>query len=282
MLRRISLFLKIFVLSFSLSFLPQAVGAYEEAPVVSGGVLSGKVSLNGTPPSPRIFHLIFSPNIEFCSRISDGQGNRLLRDFAVSDDGGFKDVVVAIVGVESGKPFDYQPEIKIENCRMTPFVAPVRNNHPIHMENTDPVSHNIQSYTLKEEYTFAMFNKPMIPESSTSKKVKLRKGHYLFRTQCGVHDFMQTWGIAVGNPYFAVTGGDGRFEIGDIPPGEYHVIAWHPHMDVQSEKIVIPPDGEATLDFTFEAEGVKIPLHDQQKGYRLQTWLQPKHLAIEP
>ena len=150
------------------------------------------------------------------------------------------------------------------------------------MTNKDPVTHNIQAYTLKEDYTFGMFNKPMIPESSSSKEVKLRKGHYLFRTQCGVHDFMQNWGIAVGNPYFDVTGEDGAFEIQDIPPGEYFVIAWHPHMVIQSEKVTIPPNGKASLNFSFDASEVKIPLHDQQKGYRLQTWLQPEHLSIKP
>ncbi len=47
----------------------------------NGGTLTGKVSLNGTPPPTRIFHLIFSPNIDFCTKISDGKGNRLLKAF---------------------------------------------------------------------------------------------------------------------------------------------------------------------------------------------------------
>ena len=166
---------------------PAASFGYEETEVPSGGTLSGKVNLKGSYPNPRIFHLIFSPNIDFCIRVSDGKGNRLLKDFVVSGDGSLKDVVVAVVGVEKGKSFDYTPSLEIENCRIAPFVAPVRNHGPIHMINKDPVAHNIQAYTLKNEYTFAMFNKPLIPESSASKKVTLRKGHYLFRTQCGVH-----------------------------------------------------------------------------------------------
>jgi hypothetical protein len=258
---------------------PSTGWGYEEAPVTDGGVLEGKVVLNGPPPPARIFHLIFSPNIDFCGRISDGKGNRLLKDFQVAPDGGLKDVVVAVVGVQQGKPFSYTPEITIENCRIAPWVTPVRNGHPFRMINNDPIAHDVQGYTLKDDYTFAMFNKPLTPETMATKTVRLRNGHYLFRTQCGVHDFMQSWGMAVGNPYFAVTGADGRFTIPDLPPGEYDVLAWHPHVKVRAGQIKIEPNGKAELNFAFEAEEIDIPLHDLQTQFRLDTALQPRHLV---
>ncbi|MFB3075622.1 MAG: hypothetical protein ACE1Z6_10670, partial [Candidatus Methylomirabilales bacterium] len=37
-----------------------------------GGTLKGRVTLSGRIPKARSFHLINAPNIEFCSRISDG------------------------------------------------------------------------------------------------------------------------------------------------------------------------------------------------------------------
>jgi len=246
---------------------------YEEAPVISGGTVSGQVFLKGTPPPARIYHMVFSPNIDFCSKISDGKGNRLLKEFQVDRDGGFQDVVIAVVGVERGKKFDFNPEISIETCRIGPFVVPIRNQHPITIVNKDPISHDLQGYTLQDSYTFAMFNKPMVRETTAVKTIRLRKGHYIFRTQCGIHDFMQSWGMAVGNPYFAVTGPDGRFTIPDLPPGTYDVIAWHPHMKVQAGTVTVPPNGEAKLDFTFDAAEVDIPYHDLETGYRLRPAL---------
>jgi len=251
---------------------------YEEINVTSGGTVSVKVFLRGTPPPSRIFHMVFSPNIDFCTRISDGNGNRLLKEFRVSGDGGFQDVVVAVVGVEKGKPFDYTPEIRLENCRIGPYVTPVRNHHPFSIVNKDPVVHDIQAYTIQDPYTFAMFNKPMLPESSTSREVVLRKNHFIFRTQCGVHDFMQSWGMAVGNPYFAVTGPDGSFSIPDLPPGTYDVIAWHPHMQVKAQRITVPASGRVDLNFEFDSAEAKIPLHDLQTNYRLETALDLLHL----
>ncbi|HLG22067.1 MAG TPA: carboxypeptidase-like regulatory domain-containing protein [Candidatus Manganitrophaceae bacterium] len=257
---------------------PLAVFGYEEITVTSKGVVAGKVFLKAPPPPSRIFHLIFSPNLDFCGRISDGKGNRLLKEFRVAEDGGFQDVVVAVVGVEKGKKFDYTPELTVENCRIAPFVAPVRNNHRITLINKDTIAHDIQGYTLKDDYTFAMFNKPLTPETIAAKEVHLRKGHYIFRTQCGVHDYMQSWGMAVGNPYFAVTGQDGSFTIPDLPSGRYDVIAWHPHMKPQAQQITVAENGKVELNFEFDAAEVDIPVHDLQTKYRLETALQPRHL----
>ncbi|MEO2053926.1 MAG: carboxypeptidase-like regulatory domain-containing protein [Nitrospira sp.] len=271
----ILLFLSLIILCLGQS----VASAYEEITVISGGTLEGQVFLTGTPPPARIFHLIFSPNIEFCRDISDGKGNRLLQEFHVSSDGGFQDVVVALVGVKKGKPFDYTPIIWIENCQIKPFVTPVRNNHPITISSVDPITHDIQAYTLKDEYTFAMFNKPMPARASVTKEIVFRKGHYIFRTQCGVHDYMQSWGMAVGNPYFAVTDREGRFIISDIPPGTYYLVAWHPHMEVQAREVTISANGRVSADFSFDANEVHIPLHDLQLNYRLGTWLEPRHLV---
>jgi hypothetical protein len=252
---------------------------YEEITVTAGGAVTGQVVLTGSSPPARIFHLVFSPNFDFCGKISDGQGNRLLKEFQVADDGGLQGVVVAVVGVEKGKKFDYAPQIDIETCRIAPFVLPVRNGSPVSIVNNDSIAHDIQGYTVKDGSTFAMFNKPMVPKSTADKEIQMRKGHYLFRTQCGVHDFMQSWGIAIGNPYFAVTGADGRYTIPDLPPGVYDVIAWHPHMKVQSQRVTVSSNGSARLDYRFDSAQVEIPLHDLQTSYRIEPALHTHHLA---
>jgi hypothetical protein len=280
--RNIRVWCRLFAGSVIALLCSNPAGAYEEAPVASGGTVSGKVFLKGTPPPTRIFHLIFSPNIDFCGRISDGKGNRLLKEFQVSQDGGFRNVVVAVVGVEKGKRFDYTPMLDVENCRISPFVTPVRNRHPIRLVNRDPIAHDIQTYTLKDDYTFAMFNKPLVPQSEATKQIVLRRGHYIFRTQCGVHDFMQSWGMAVGNPYFAVTGSDGNFTIVDLSPGTYDVIAWHPYMKIQAQTVTVPANGRVALNFEFNASAVDIPLYSLQEEYRLDTALQPHHLLSPP
>jgi hypothetical protein len=175
--------------------------------------------------------------------------------------------------VDKGKAFDYAPELTIENCRIAPLIMPVRNGKTVSLVNKDDIAHDIQAYSMRDNFAIQMFNKPLVPEGSALKDIRMRKGHYIFRTQCGVHDYMQSWGIALGNPYFAVTASDGTFAIPDLPPGEYDVIAWHPHLPVQSARVVVSPKGQSSVDFAFDAGHVDIPQHDLQTGYRLQTAL---------
>ncbi|MBI3606310.1 MAG: carboxypeptidase regulatory-like domain-containing protein [Nitrospirae bacterium] len=260
------------------TFIPAVSLGYEEIDVKAGGTLTGKVTLKDSPPQARIFHLITSPNMDFCGKISDGKGNRLLEEFSIDEKGGFNNVVVLIVGIEKGKPFNYTPDVTVQNCQISPFVTPVRNHHAINLINHDPVIHDVQTYTLKDQYTFAMFNKPLTPKETVVKQVKFRPGHYIFRVQCGVHAFMQSWGIGVGNPYFTVTSNNGTFSISDIPPGEYDVIAWHPLMDPSVQRIKIPSDGKIEASFEFNSQNVHIPEHDLQTGYRFDTALLPEKI----
>ncbi len=252
---------------------------YEVGRVTDGGNLKGRVFLEGDLPPSRVYHLIFSPNIEFCRSISDGQGNRILHEYKTSSDGGLEDVVVSLVGIKKGKPFNLNPIIWLENCQIRPFVTPVQNNHPVTIANNDPIFHDIQGYSLDSKYTFQMFNKPVLEKATVQEEIKFRPEHYIFRTQCGVHDYMQSWGIAVGNPYYAVTDENGAYEIENIPPGTYFLIAWHPNMDVQAQKVTIKTDLTVEMGFVFDASKVRIPLHDLQTSYRLQTWLKEGHLV---
>ncbi|MFQ5949149.1 MAG: hypothetical protein ACE5J1_00490, partial [Nitrospiria bacterium] len=64
-----------------------------------------------------------------------------------------------------------------------------------------------------------------------------------------------------------------------IPPGTYFVIAWHPRMKMRAREITIPAGGEVETGFEFDSAEVKIPLHDLQTSYRLETTLQPHHLV---
>ncbi len=255
--------------------LPVMGQAYDEAPVADGGRVSGRVVLTGTPPPARIFHLILSPNPDVCSRIADGRGNRLLPEFRVDPAGGLADTVVMIVGVERGKPFPETTALAIENCRMAPFVLPLRDRQPLPLVNRDTIAHDVQAYTLKADYTFAMFNRPLEPKEQRAETVRLRPGHTFFRAQCGVHAFMQAWGIAVGNPYFAVTGADGGFAIDGVPPGRYYLLAWHPLLEPTAREILIEPNGAVTADVAFAADAVRIPLHDLQTSYRFDTFVHP-------
>lgn len=249
------------------------VFAYEVIDVAEGGVVQGTVTLSGPVPEPKGFNLITFPDPAYCGRISNGKGWRLLYDFVVGADRGLKDAVVLLEGVRSGKPFDLSvPLIEARDCMFAPFVTIVRNGHAVEVMNMDPVMHDIQGYeTSLEAGTRVLFNTPLVmnhqhrrgdlhathdhsPGKSLVGPIDLNKGRRTFYMQCGFHAFMESWAMAVNNPYYAVTDKNGRFRIDQIPPGTYQMVVWHPQSGPGLTKtITIAPVGILTEHLSLQA-----------------------------
>jgi hypothetical protein len=83
--------------------------------------------------------------------------------------------------------------------------------------------------------------------------VQLSKGQKAFTMQCSLHPYMQNWGYAVDNPYYAVTDAKGSFSIEDLPPGTYRLKAWHPVLGTQEKKVTVTANETVSLELSFEA-----------------------------
>lgn len=139
------------------------VFAYEVKDVSDGRTIRGTVILEGAPPDPKAYNLVTYPDPEYCGRISNGEGWRLLRDFTVNKEGKVGDVVVLLEGVESGKPFALSiPRVEARDCQFLPFTTVVRSGHGVEVINMDPVMHDIQAYeTSRTQGTRILFNSPL-------------------------------------------------------------------------------------------------------------------------
>jgi hypothetical protein len=85
-----------------------------------------------------------------------------------------------------------------------------------------------------------------------------------------MHEFMQTWGYAVDNPYYALTDENGMFTIDGLPPGTYTVTAWRPHFPPMERRVTIASSGTEQIEFSFDAALVKRPLYETQERFRIQ------------
>ena len=236
--------------------------AYQEMTVSNGGTIKGTVKLDGLVPKPKGYNLTTLPDQLYCGRISDGQGWRILQPFQVGAAGEFREVVVYLEGVEKGKSFAEGgiPQIEAKDCLFLPFTTVVRDDQTVTVVNMDPVMHDIQAYETSHLGARVLFNVPlpMNPQhprnfkdrsdaamyhkhmagAPTKQLVDLSKGRRIFVMQCGFHAYMESWGVAVTNPYFAKTDEQGRFTITDIPPGTYKLVVWHPYIRTVNEQVL--------------------------------------------
>ena len=263
--------LSIVTLIISISSLVSTSGwAYQEMEVSNGGSIQGKVTLTGKMPYPRIYHLVLFPNIDMCAEVdTDDEMNRVLEDFKVSPDGGLKDVVVTLEHVDAGKPFNKEPiNITAENCKFLPDVNVIRQGESFKIDNIDAVMHNSQVY--QKERGKILLNIPIPAEEVSDGKITFKKKYKIMQMICGMHEFMQTWGYRVQNPYYAQTKIDGNFKIDNIPPGEYKVTAWHYLIKRQSQKVKIVAGETFDLNFEFDADKVIRPFYETIKSGRIK------------
>ena len=229
--------------------------AYDTVVVTDGAVLRGTVTFQGAAPEAKEFELRRYPDRMFCGALSDGDGHRFLKEVNVGPGGGLKDVVVVVEGVQSGKPFTFtNAQVEANVCQFLPFVTVVSDKRQLTVTNRDPVSHDIQGYAYDLAGVDIVLHRPSLTATGTTDIVQLVKGRKVFTMQCGMHPYMQNWGYAIDNPYYAITDPNGSFAIGDLPAGTYHIKAWHPILGSQERDITVKPNETVSLDLLFEAK----------------------------
>lgn len=227
---------------------PSASG-YRPGPVESGGTVAGRAVFEGDVPRPRRF--LVTKDVEVC-----GIGYRERQEVEVAPEGGLRNVVVAIEGVEAGKPWPERParaEVAQENCVFAPHVQVVASGEELDILNPDPVLHNIHAFELIGSASRTLFNLGQPPEKpKITHEVRPRRGHRI-RLECDAHDFMLGWIYAAETPYAVLVDADGRFALDGVPPGEYTVQAWHPYLGTREQRVTVAPNGEVDVVFLFSS-----------------------------
>jgi plastocyanin len=155
--------------------------------------------------------------------VKDGLGNRT---FAVPAD-------VATL-VQSG-------------CKYKPHVLGVMVGQTIKIVNGDPTTHNIHP-TPKDNREW---NESQAPQAAPLEKTFARE-EVLLPVKCNQHPWMRMFVNVVKNPFYAVSGPDGKFEIKGLPPGDYTIAFVHEKLGEQVQKVTLAAKDAKTLDVTFK------------------------------
>jgi plastocyanin len=213
--------------------------AYEEGAVSGGGSITGKVIFDGAPVTRKI---IPTKDLEVCGRPYE---ETLIQ---VGPDKGMQNVVVYLVDVAKGKAWPAQtkpPQIDNVKCKFEPHIQVVRPGK-LDVVNSDPMLHNTHGYYGRR----SAFNLAL-PNQGQRISVDLPRPGAV-RIDCDAHGWMEAWLYVVDNPYYAITGADGKFSIADVPAGTYKLMAAHSFTDPVEQSVTVAAGKPSELNIELK------------------------------
>lgn len=115
-----------------------------------------------------------------------------------------------------------KPVFKMEqtNRRFSPETLIIQAGSKVSFPNNDPIFHNV--FSLSGPKTFDLGN---YPKGDTRTVMFPEPG--IVYVNCHLHPNMTATIVVAPNQWNSAVDRDGQFELQDVPPGTYTIVAWH-------------------------------------------------------
>ncbi|HSA93846.1 MAG TPA: hypothetical protein VLE48_12610 [Terriglobales bacterium] len=213
------------------------------------GSVSGTVKFEGTPPKAVRIDMSQDPA---CKATSTSPA---MSEMVVVDKGNLANVFVYVKDGLGDRTFDVPTEkvtIDQHGCRYHPHVEGVMAGQTVEILNSDDTTHNIHP-TPAPASGNREWNESQAPKATPLEKTFARE-ELMLPVKCNQHPWMKMYINVVKNPFFAVSGADGTFEIKGLPPGEYTIAAVHEKLGEQTMKVTIAAKEAKTAEFSFKGQ----------------------------
>jgi plastocyanin len=212
----------------------------------TAGSVTGTVNLEGTPPRMRPINMAADP---VCAGMHPQAVTT--QSIVMGDNGTLQNVFVYLKGDFSAFTIE-TPTTPValdqRGCMFQPHVMGMRTSQPIRVTNSDQTTHNVHPVPKNNRE----WNETQPPGSAPLTQ-NFPREEIAIAVKCNIHPWMQSYVAVLNNPYFQVTGSDGRFNLGNIPPGTYTLTAWHELYGASEQTVTIGPSESRTLNFTIQA-----------------------------
>jgi hypothetical protein len=208
-------------------------------------VVKGFVKLAGTMPPAARLSMNADPS---CAKLHPTV--LTAEDTIAGADGGLQNVVVFISEGLGDRTYDLpqQPVVmEQKGCLYQPHVVALRANQELDVLNSDPTTHNLHPVPANNRE----WNKAQAP--GTRVDMTFAREEIAIPMKCNVHPWMRSYIAVFKHPYFVVTGKGGRFELNNLPPGNYTIQAWHEKLGTSTQKISVGPGLTKELEFVFRS-----------------------------
>jgi plastocyanin len=146
-------------------------------------------------------------------------------------------------------PVPAQPALMDQkNLKFAPHVLVVLKGSTVDFLNSDSVGHNVYWPSVSGNKKLA-HNLGTWPQGQ--KKSFQFNDVGAAALLCNVHPEMSGYVVVAPTPYFAVTDKDGNFDIKDVPPGHYNLVAWSEEGKPTTKPVDVAAGG-VTVDLTVK------------------------------
>ncbi len=206
----------------------------------TAATVSGTVKFDGAAPKQAKIDMSQDPG---CKGMNEAEN-------IVVNGGDLANVFVYVKDGLGNRTFDVpkDPVVLEQNgCKYHPHVLGVRAGQTVQIKNSDQTTHNIHP-TPKDNREW---NESQPPSSPAIEKNFARE-EIMLPVKCNQHPWMKMYINVVKNPFYAVTGKDGKYEIKGLPPGDYTLAFVQEKLGEQDQKVTVAAKDTKTVDQSFK------------------------------
>ena len=223
---------------------PLFLSCFAMASTIQAAGIGGKVIVEGGASMPnKAINMSSEPG---CAKMYSTPPTK--EDVVVGQGGALENVVVYIsAGAPDESAAPSTPvTVMQKGCRFSPHIVALQTNQALQMVNEDTTAHNIHPLATNNRE----WNKAEPPGSAPLTDTFARPE--FISVKCNIHPWMHAYFAVLKTSHYAVTGENGAFTLGNLPPGKYTITAWHETFGTQTQEVTITGNETAPLNFVFK------------------------------
>ena len=212
--------------------------------VADAATIAGLVKFEAAPPKMPPLQMGADP---YCA--SQHPTPATDEEVVVGPAGELANVIVYVKNAPAGNyPTPGAAVLDQKGCKYIPHVSVAQVGQPIQIKNSDATLHNV--HAMPEVNNGFNEGQPVQGMVSTKKfdKAEVKP----FRIKCDVHGWMKSWMAVLPHPYHGVSQMNGSFNIANLPPGSYTLVAWHEKYGQQEQQVQVGAKEQKQVTFTFK------------------------------